>query len=69
MANHKNAAAIREDKPRTWFERIKGSETPEEMAELLDGGAEKSFCPRSGCLDELEQTCHDCIAAWLREEA
>lgn len=53
----------------TWFERVKACETPEEMAELLDGG-ERMFCPANGyafrCTEKSE--CKSCVPHWLKED-
>lgn len=68
MTNDENAAAMKKDNPLTWFERIKACQTPEEMAELLDNGSERAFCPFCGCppgRGNADRNCHDCIVAWL----
>lgn len=51
----------------TWFERVKACETPEDLAELLDGG-ERMFCPRKDNLCSCDN-CSACIAEWLKEDA
>lgn len=59
------------DESPTWFERIKGCETPEEMAALIHG-VNPFFCrygekPLS-CVYQICPDCCNCIALWLREK-
>lgn len=54
---------------KSWFDRIKDCEEPEDMVMLLNGN-ERLFCPK-GYVDkraDCTQPCGGCISSWLRQE-